>query len=201
MPRFVTVATYDETFRADVARSAIEDAGIVVRITDREIVAMEWVLATAVGGIKVQVPEADAVRARQVLDEALRDLRENGIDEDELARQALAAPPEDDVPPPPPVEVQAAAAAEERAAAAVAGERDEYARRFLRAAFFSLMFMPLAVYSIYLFLNAAFGPGRLSSEGGRRVLFGVIAGVLLFPLWYWILSLGVWGVLSSVFRD
>lgn len=191
MTRFVTVAAFDETFRADVARAALEDAGLPVRITDREIVAMEWVLSNAVGGIKVQVPEADAVRAREILEAAFRDLKENGIDEEELARQALAAAPEDDVPPPPPVEVQAATS-EEIAPAAEAGEREQYARRFLLTTLLSVIFFPLVMYAVYLFLNAVFGLGRLSSEGWRRVLFGVLVAALIAPFWYGILSLGFW---------
>lgn len=201
MARFVTVAAFDETFRADVARAALEDAGIEVRITDRELVAMEWVLATAVGGIKVQVPEADAARARGLLDAAFRDLKENGIDEDELTRQALAAAPEDDVPPPPPVEVQATATADKAATTLADDERELYARRFLLTAVFSLFFMPLFPYAIYLGLNASLGAGRLSSEGWKRVFYGGLALAAGFPLWYWLASWGVWGFLSGLVFD
>ena len=203
MARFVTVATYDETFRADIARSAIQDAGIEVRIADREIVAMEWVLSAAVGGIKVQVPAAEAYRAREVLESAFRDLREGGIDEDELARQAMEAAPEDDVPPPPSDAVQTTAVAEvvESTPAGETDEREQYARRFLLSAVFGIFFAPLAPYALYLFLNAAFGPGRLSSEGWRRVFYGGFALVASFPLWLWLLSWGFWGVISSVFFE
>lgn len=199
MSRFVTVASFDETFRADIARSALEDAGIQVRITDREIVSMEWVLSTAVGGIKVQVLEADAVRARQLLDDAFRELRERGIDEDELARQALEAAPEDEVPPPPPAEIQAVAAP--ASTPATDDEREEYARRFLLAAVFGTVFLPLCFYACYLFLNAVFGPGRLSSEGWRRVLFGAIAAAFTLPLWFLVLKLGNWGVVEALTPD
>ena len=92
--RLVTVATFHLAAQAAMARNALEAAGIPAVVTDAEVVAMDWLLAPAVGGIKVQVRAADADPAVTVI----RDFEAGGgradIDDDELTRQALAEPPE-----------------------------------------------------------------------------------------------------------
>jgi hypothetical protein len=97
-----TVATFHQAAQAELARNVLAEAGIQAVVADAEIVAMDWLLANAVGGIKVQVRAEDAERAAAVLDGALGEdagLASEEIDEDELARQALAAEPEpEDVP-------------------------------------------------------------------------------------------------------
>ena len=95
--RLTTVASYDEPVRAHAARNCLESAGIPAVISDSEIVAMDWLLSNAVGGIKVQVWEEDAERAAALLDKefgAESGLASDSVDEDELARQALAEAPE-----------------------------------------------------------------------------------------------------------
>lgn len=91
--------TVDTPVKAEIARLALDRAGIPAVIEDSEIVAMDWLLANAVGGIKVKVREADAARAAEVLDAKLgadAGLASDAIDEDELTRQALAEAPEDE---------------------------------------------------------------------------------------------------------
>jgi hypothetical protein len=96
--RLTTVATFDLAAKAEMARNVLEGAGIQAVIADSEIVAMDWLISNAVGGIKVQVREEDAERAATVLDGQLSTgagLAAEGLDEDELTRQALAEPRED----------------------------------------------------------------------------------------------------------
>ena len=185
MPRFVTVSAHGERYLAEMAKATLEDAGIAVYLADTEIVGNLWHLGTAVGGVKVQVAEKDAERAVAVLRE-MEQHRE--IDEEELAREALAAAPENDVPPPPPVEVQTAVAAEERAESAAAGERDEYARRFYRTTLFATGVFPLAPFALYLCLNAAFGVGELTTEGRKNLRRGLLLGIIFAPLWFFLLG-------------
>lgn len=68
-----------------------------------------------------------------------------------------------------------------------ADERDVYARRFYLASIFSLGVPVLFFYSLYLFLNAAFGPGTLSARGRRQLLIGsvITGGIFLFACVVW----------------
>ncbi len=92
--QLVTVATYDLPAQAAMARNALESAGVRSVVTDAEVVAMDWLLAPAVGGIKVQVGAADADQAVAVIREFEAGGGKSGVDEAELTRQALAEPPE-----------------------------------------------------------------------------------------------------------
>jgi hypothetical protein len=68
-------------------------------------------------------------------------------------------------------------------------ERDADARRLFLAACFGLVVPLLWFYAVYLFLNTAFGEGRLSSRG-RTYLFvgGLVVGagffLALFLMWW-----------------
>ena len=92
--RLVTVATFDIPAKAEIARNALTAAGIQAVISDGEIVAMDWLISNAVGGIKVQVWEEDAERAAAVLNAKFGDeawAASDAVSEEELTRQALEA--------------------------------------------------------------------------------------------------------------
>lgn len=93
MSRFVTVATYDQLYLAEMTRESLEEAGVRVFLSDVEVVGNLRNLGAAGGGVKVQVAEENAERAIALLRE-IDFTRE--IDEEELAREALAAPTEDE---------------------------------------------------------------------------------------------------------
>jgi hypothetical protein len=189
MTQLRTVAAFDVAYKADLACTLLTEAGIPAYVTDREIVSMEWLLGNAVGGVKVQVAERDVERAEALLEERFGDSMQpfaEGVDDEELARQALAESPEDGEPEPPAEEATPTPAEGEPAPSS---ERDQYARRFLYAIVFSLVFLPLVFYALYLWLNAAFGNGPISSVGKRRVWIGtgiaVLASlVLIFSIGY-----------------
>ncbi len=67
MHELVTVAVFDTLPKADLARSLLEQEGILCVLTDGNLVAMDWLLSNAVGGIKVQVPSSEADRAKEFL--------------------------------------------------------------------------------------------------------------------------------------
>jgi hypothetical protein len=81
--RFVTLATFWNPVEAHVLVGRLEAAGIRAYVADAETVAMDWLLANAVGGVKVQVAEPDASRAQQVLAEAADRHDADAEDEDE----------------------------------------------------------------------------------------------------------------------
>jgi hypothetical protein len=66
----VTVATFEFLPLAEAARSHLVAEGIPAFLSDAETVYMAWSLGNALGYIKLQVPEEQAERARDILDEA-----------------------------------------------------------------------------------------------------------------------------------
>lgn len=66
----VTVMTFMSEEDAELKRMLLERAGIQGFITDAEVVSMTWLLGNAVGAIKLQVAEADAERAVDILKNA-----------------------------------------------------------------------------------------------------------------------------------
>ena len=176
-PRFFTVATYDEVYKAELAKTALEEEDIVVVLHDAQIVAADWLISNAVGGVKLKVREEDGERACRILAEKMSSgayLKES-LSEEELTRQALAEAPEDEPPPPMRVTVPDGEPADESSEEAASALREEYARRFLRVATFSIGLFPLWFVAFYLGLKAIFSPGKLSSEGHNRITYGIIA--------------------------
>jgi hypothetical protein len=180
----VTVATFDLPPKARLAQNVLEQAGIKAVVTDENIVAMDWLFGNAVGWVKVQVLEEDAERAVAALEESLGPGNQP-IDPEDLTAQAEAAGVDEGEEPPATAGESAIAdrAVELAATAKDAGsttseaeptpsERDEYARRMLLSTVFAVIFPPLWFYSIYLFLNAAFGEGPISARGHTRLLWG-----------------------------
>lgn len=99
---FRPVAAFDAVHKADLAQVLLDEAGIPAVVTDRELVSMDWLMGGAIGGVKVQVPEDRLTQAEAILAERFGDDLQpfsEGVSEEELARQALAAPAEDDDPP------------------------------------------------------------------------------------------------------
>ncbi len=71
--RLVTVTSCSLPTEALALRLKLEDAGIPVFLADEYTVVMDWLLSNAIGGIKVQVPESQALRACQLLGTGLPD--------------------------------------------------------------------------------------------------------------------------------
>lgn len=88
---FLTVATFATVPEAEAARLMLESEGVPAILTDAEIVNMDWLLGTAVGYVKVQVPPSKAEAAAALLDR---------IEADRRQRRAAAADSEDDDWPP-----------------------------------------------------------------------------------------------------
>lgn len=64
-----TVATFDNQPLAYIAMGKLHAAGIEASLADENLVQTDWLYAIAVGGIKLEVAEADAERAEQILAE------------------------------------------------------------------------------------------------------------------------------------
>ena len=71
MEKQVTVATFDETAMAYIARSKLEASGIPCYLANEHLVGMVCYYANAVHGIDLKVHESDAALARELLTEEL----------------------------------------------------------------------------------------------------------------------------------
>ncbi len=69
MHSLVTIEEFDKSHVAQVAVLSLEQAGIQCFLQNETIVAMDWFMANAVGGIKLQVAAQDADRAQSILAE------------------------------------------------------------------------------------------------------------------------------------
>lgn len=70
MDKLVTIATYDRPVLADFAKSMLEAEGISCYLQDDNLVAMNWLLSSAVGGVKLQVSSDNAELALKILQES-----------------------------------------------------------------------------------------------------------------------------------
>jgi hypothetical protein len=189
VPQFVTVATFNEVPKAEIARNILAEGGIKSYLSDSELVAMDWLIANAIGGVKVQVASEDAERALEVLAEAKEmqaSLVDDRIDDDELARQAMAESPEDEddvsnaeeapttvLAPPPSVESPQAPAPSEDVS-----ERDRNAKRAFVLGWFGLALPPVACIALYFFVASALGTGTLTPRGRYNLW---VSAILVVP--------------------
>jgi DNA-directed RNA polymerase subunit M/transcription elongation factor TFIIS len=94
--RWITVATFSLPQQAHIARLRLESEEIDCFLIDENLVATDWLLANAVGGIKVQVREQDADRARSILDARAvlpdSDDDDDADDDDEPAESESSGP-------------------------------------------------------------------------------------------------------------
>jgi hypothetical protein len=166
----VTVARFDIPANAHIAQNALEDEGIRSVIQDGELVAMDYLLNLAVGGIKIQVWQEDAARAVAVLEGFARATRKApGAGTDEPGSDGGTEVVESDA-----------------AAPSTDNARDRYARRAIRSTLFSVLVPPAAMYSAYLILMTTFSEGALT--GPRRWGVWVAAFVTMVlmgvsPVW------------------
>ena len=183
--RLVTIATFDQPAQAQLVKNVLDQAGIQAAIGDEQLVAMDWLLSTAVGGVKVQVWEEDAERAVAVLEQKLGERGEGlgvAVSPEELAAEAEAATPDEGEEPEQPSAADTSAPLE----AGPPSERDVYARRAAFTAILEMFVLSigsyhpllglactlLLFYVLYLILNAGFGEGELSPRGRLNLFVG-----------------------------
>jgi hypothetical protein len=65
--KLVTVRTFQVLMEAEMARMVLEGEGVQAFLSDTGIVNFNWFLSNAVGYIKLQVPELQAQRAVELL--------------------------------------------------------------------------------------------------------------------------------------
>jgi hypothetical protein len=65
-----TAATFTDLTQAQNARAALEAAGIDTNLRDENTGSIDWGLMPALGGLRLQVKNADLARALEVLNES-----------------------------------------------------------------------------------------------------------------------------------
>ena len=69
MNKLVTIASFDFPDEAEAAKLFLEQSGVHAFLADDNLVGMDWFLANAVGGVKVQVADSDADNAEAALEQ------------------------------------------------------------------------------------------------------------------------------------
>ena len=69
--QLVTVKQYRDLTEAQLAKSALESAGIPAYLRDENTVRMDWFYSNLLGGIRVQVREEDQVAAEALLSQPI----------------------------------------------------------------------------------------------------------------------------------
>ena len=87
MNSLITIEEYDKNHLAQVAVFALEQAGIQCFLQNETIVAMDWFIANAVGGIQLQVATEDVAEAQRVLSE----IREKRNERDDSRKDTWVA--------------------------------------------------------------------------------------------------------------
>ena len=199
--KFLTVATFDTPFQASLAKNRLEAEGIAAYLLGESTVGWFWYLSNAVGGIKLQVAEADLERAGEIL-AAARDgpaktsppraaatktattCARCGTRKTPRARFCsscgllvedvdglFAAAKSGDV-----------EAADERGHGSLAAQGEDLALRACKAAVFGLLVLPPVghLYSLGLLLRLALFPADLSRTAMRHVYVALAIDSLVF---------------------
>ena len=65
----VTIASFSLPIDAQIPRAKLESEGIPAFIADEHTINMQWLYSDAMGGVRLQVPESCATRARELLEQ------------------------------------------------------------------------------------------------------------------------------------
>jgi hypothetical protein len=166
--RLVTIATFHEPVAAAMAQNFLENEGIPSALLDEATIATDWMLASAIGGIKLQVAPEHVERAEFLLARVQEDPDDD--DDDELPPAA------------------ATAIATREIAEELQAEREErdpinqLADRLLRTAIFGLILWPLQLYALLLLLELGGSEGRVSPERRWKVWVSMVLNVPLMAL-------------------
>ncbi len=153
----VTIAVAQDSVEANVVRNYLLDAGIEAFLVDDEAVSMNWVLANAYGGIKVQVAAGDADEARAALELKSAAGEHGDVWTSTSPSASLERAPADEEPEKP------------------LSDRAINANRAFRAAVFGLLFWPIELYAAYVLFKV-----YRSSEmlGGRPRTLAKLASMI-----------------------
>lgn len=169
LDRLVTVATFQDAVAAALARNFLESEGVAACLLDETTVATDWLIAGAIGGIKLQVAPGDVERAETLLAE----IQEEADEADE--------------PPPALTAIATREIAEDlRAERADKAEINKLVDRIFRATIFGLLFPPLEIYAFCLLAQLTGTEGTVSPNRRWKVWVSVL---LCVPIWIFMFML------------
>ncbi|MCE5268580.1 MAG: DUF2007 domain-containing protein [Planctomycetaceae bacterium] len=190
-----TIVTYATPEEAEVARAVLENEGIVASFENASFVGMAWYLSNAVGGVKLQVSEADETRARNVLAETVHAASSQPTSVRSCAACGAELPERFDVcwycgaaldaEPGAAAPLQADASAVAQVANQELAEEvapgDEHAWRAFCAAVIGIFVCPpiLNLYSIWILLRLIASGDTLSRKGKRYVVAAMLVDLAL----------------------
>lgn len=69
MQKLVTIGVFQFVAEAELMQSSLAEHGITAYLANEHIIAMDWLLSAAVGGVKLQVARDDAPEAERFVNE------------------------------------------------------------------------------------------------------------------------------------
>lgn len=95
LEELVTISKFISLGEAKLAQGKLVSAGISAFVCDENMHAMNWHMGMALGGIRLQVPDSQVVRALEVLDDfEPEDADAQAFDEDDDELEEVACCPE-----------------------------------------------------------------------------------------------------------
>jgi hypothetical protein len=167
-----TVATFNTPHEAELAKNLLEQEGITAYLADAEAVGMNWMMGVGLGGVKVQVAEADAPRAGAIL----RVRRRRRATQDDYGAKDRVRTSER-------VRPGVAPAEGDEEHDEPESEANADAARAWRAAVFGLLppLLPLLhFYSAFLLFKLLGGKETLSPAAKRKAIAAAILDALVF---------------------
>jgi hypothetical protein len=151
-----TIATFSDGIPAHLAQGRLDEEGIFSYLADEQTVGLAWHLTNAIGGIKLQVADEDAEKARVILAEHGAEPSAEETKDPTTPNDATGS--EDDL---------------------SFSAREQTADRALRGAIFSIFVFPLQLYVFWLLLKVFVSEEQLRPRHRRHAM---IAAVINLPI-------------------
>jgi hypothetical protein len=176
---FQTIATFWNPNEAQLARALIEAEGVQVVLMGYEAISSDWLLSNAIGGVQLQVPQAQVDYAVNILEDSgpfgrrslVSATGEGGLDD------GLEEGPED-----------SSEVVEEDQTQPTA--KEESIDRFIKTSILSWIFFPLSLYALWLFLSVLTNPDPVGEKYTRKLWIGTL--IQLLPLLLTLEVVGFW---------
>ena len=161
---WTTVATFQDTIAAAVAKNFLDNEGIPSILLDEATVATDWMLSTAIGGIKLQVAphhieraELLLVQIRETQDEQAANTPVPDANAGQFASAEIAEDLQSDLEDKQPI--------------------NELTDKLFRTTVFGYIIWPLQAYALFLMLQIATSEGKVSPKRRWKIWLSVVLNV------------------------
>ncbi len=176
----VTAAVFGDQTQAIAARLELEAAGIPAFLLDENIAGGLFTLATAVGGIKLQVPESRLEESLRLLDERIPggggptdwsevDVGQPESDDEEVPEETTADP----------VMLTTPALVDEELT-----EREKRAENLVKAWIFGLLFAPIMLFALWQLIGVMGSDERLGPKYRRQTKLAAVMIFVGLSVWF-----------------